>query len=408
MNLPLRIARRYLFAKKSTNAINIISGISVLGITVGTAAIILILSVFNGFGDLLHSLYGAFNPDIKVTIAEGKVFSPDEEQIAAIKALESVETVSKTIEEVAFFEYGKSQDFGIIKGVDDAFDTVTGVDEALIRGEYTLMDEDNDYAILGAGVEYRLSITVGDPNGLLGVYMPKRKRTIGSVKQAFKQQFLYPLGVFAIQQEFDERYVITSLDFTQELLSYDDEIDALEIKLTPTANENKAVRDIQAIIGDDFEVKTRYQQEEAFFKLMNLEKWMAYAVFSFALLLVAFNIVGALWMLVLEKRKDIAILKSMGADDDLVRNIFLFEGILLTFFGIILGFVVALGMYGLQKSFGIVRLQGGANLLINSYPISLQLNDFILVFVTVLIIGVIAALLPAWRTYRIKPVMKET
>jgi len=410
MNLPLKFARRYLFAKKSTNAINIISGIAVGGIAVGTAAIILILSVFNGFEDLIISLYGAFNPDVKVTVVEGKVFSPDSSKIKQIRDIDGVLEISQSLSEVAFFEYKESQDFGILKGVDEAFDSVSSVDENLIRGVYGVDDGEMSYAVIGAGMEYKLSVVVGDRTNSLGVYMPTRKKkktfSIGGTADLFKRRYLPISGVFAIQQEFDDNYVITSLPFAQNLLSYDDEIDALEIKIDEKANTEKIVAAIQAIMGDAFEVKDRYQQEEAFFKLMNMEKWMAYAVISFALLLLAFNIVGALWMLVLDKRHDIAILKSMGGTDELVRPIFLAEGLLLSFFGAVIGFAIALIIFTLQKTVGIVHLQGGANLLIDTYPIEIQFSDFILVFFTVMVIGFLAAWMPSVRTKNIPPIIR--
>lgn len=411
MNLPLKFARRYLFAKKSTNAINIISGIAVGGIAVGTAAIILILSVFNGFEDLIKSLYGSFNPDIKITVIEGKVFTPEEGTIKKIKKIDGVLEVSQTLSEVSFFEYGESQDFGVLKGVDAAFDSVSKVDEKIIRGEYFTQDDEMSYAIVGAGMEYKLSMVVGDQTQSLGVYMPNRKKRsigFGSPTDVFKRRYLPPIGVFAIQQEFDDNYIITSLDFAQEILSYrNGEIDALEVKVTEKANTDKIITEIKKIVGNEFEVKDRYQQEEAFFKLMNMEKWMAYAVISFALLLLAFNIVGALWMLVLDKKKDIAILKSMGATDDLVRNIFLSEGLALSFFGAMIGYVIALIVYTLQKTIGIVKLSGGANLLIDTYPIELKAFDFILVFITVMFIGFLAAWLPSMRTKNIQPIIRE-
>ena len=411
MNLPLKFAQRYLFAKKSTNAINIISGIAVGGIAVGTAAIILILSVFNGFEDLIKSLYGSFNPDIKITVIEGKVFTPDTTTIKKIKAIDGVQEVSRTLSEVSFFEYGESQDFGVLKGVDAAFDSVSKVDENIRRGVYFTQDDNMSYAIVGAGMEYKLSMVVGDQTKSLGVYMPNRKKSIagfGGPADVFKRRYLPPVGVFAIQQEFDDNYVITSLDFAQDILSYrNGEIDALEVKVAENAETEKIVLQIKDIVGEGFYVKDRYQQEEAFFKLMNMEKWMAYAVISFALLLLAFNIVGALWMLVLDKKKDIAILKSMGATDNLVRNIFLTEGLALSFFGAMIGYVFAVLIYILQKTVGIVKLSGGANLLIDTYPIEIKIFDFVLVFFTVMFIGFLAAWLPSLRTKNIQPIIRE-
>jgi len=407
VNLPFKIARRYLFSKKSTNAINIISGISVFGITVGVAALVIILSVFNGFGDLLGSLFDRFNPDVKITAKEGKVFTPEVLKLSQLRALESVDYFSETLEENAMFEYGKNTDFGVIKGVDEWFDEVTAIDTTVRRGRYRLREDGRNFAVLGFGMEQKLSASLNDLVASINVYMPKRKASNSLMEQPFKKRPINFGGTFLVQQsDFDEHYVVVPLDFARELLSYDTEVSSIEIKLNPDADTRTAIADIRTIMGDRFEVKDRYEQNAAFFKIMNIEKWIAYVILSFTLILVAFNMVGSLWMLVIDKKQDIAILKSMGATATMVRNIFLSEGVLLSLLGIFIGFAIAITACVLQQQFGFITLQGGDAFLIEAYPVEMQLWDFIIVFITVLLIGTLAALLPAMRASRINSIIR--
>jgi lipoprotein-releasing system permease protein len=403
MNLSLKIARRYLFAKKSTNAINIISGISVFGISVGTAALILVLSVFNGFEDLLTGLFSSFNPDIKVLPADSKIFSPDDAAIAQIKAIDGVLFVSSTLEEVAFFEYKGSQDFGILKGVDDYFDDVTGIDSTLREGRYFLEQGDRSMAVMGVVMRNNLSVNIEDDFSSINVYMAKRKSS--SMGEPFKKRFLYPAGTFVIQQDYESRYVLASLGFVREILGYPNELTALEIKLKEGADSDQVKNKIAAILGDGVLVKDRYQQDEAFLKLMNIEKWLSYAILSLTLILVAFNMIGALWMIVMDKQKDIAILKSMGAVDRTIRNVFLNEGLLLCLLGLAIGFAIALILYFSQKIFGIVPIPAG--FVVEAYPISIRLFDFIVVALTVVGIGLLASLPPALRAARVSALIRE-
>ena len=404
MKFSLNIARRYLFAKKSTNAINIITGISVFGLTIGTAALIIVLSVFNGFEDLLTSLFSDFNPDIKVTPVKGKVFELDEAIIAQLDALEGVQAVSKTLEEVAFFEYDGTQLFGTIKGVDALFERVSELDSSIQEGKYILNYRGQPQAILGSVIARKLGVNLRNDFEDLTVFMAKRKQPkIGS---PFRKKFAHPSGIFNIQNDFDSKYIITSLDFTRGLLGYkNEEISALELKLTANADKNDTQSAIKKLLGEDFNVKDRYQQDEAFLKLMNMEKWLYYALFSFMIIIIAFNMIGALWMIVLEKKKDIAILKSMGARDLTIRNIFLNQGLLLSVIGITTGFILAIIVYTLQKTVGIVTIPDG--FVVSAYPIELRLSDFIWVGVTVAIIGTIASLPPALKAMQIPAMIRE-
>lgn len=404
MNLAIKIARRYLFAKKSTNAINIITGISVFGIAMGTAALVLVLSVFNGFEDLIVSMYSNFNPDAKVLPAQGKTFQADTALITKVQNVPGVMLVSQTLEETAFFEYKESQDFGIIKGVDRYYQSVTRIDSTVREGRFRLRDEDIEKAVLGLGMRNKLQVNVDDLFTPITVYMPKPKE-VGMLEQQFRRRSVYPAGTFIIQQELNNQYVLTSLDFARELLGFVNETSALEIKLYPDYDHFKAIAHIKKVLGNDFVVKNKFEQEETFLKLMQIEKWLSFAIVSLMMLLVAFNMVGALWMIVLEKQKDIAILKSMGALDRTIRNIFLNEGLLLTTLGIGMGFALALLTYAAQKGFNLVTIPG--NFIVEAYPISVRLPDFAVVALVVLSIGLLASIPPALRAQRVSALIRE-
>lgn len=404
MNVPFRIARRYLFARKSTNAINIITGVSLLGISIGTAALVLVLSVFNGFEDLITGMFNSFNPELKVIPAKGKVFEADSLFLDSIRSIPGIDMASPTLEEIAFFEYKDKQDFGVIKGVEQDFDLVTRLDTTVREGGFRLQDDQRTLAVSGVGMRNRLGLDIGDPFSSISVYMPRRETT-SAFQQPFRRRFLYPGGTFVIQQEFDNQYVITKLAFVRELMGRRQEASSLELRLDGSRSLKDVQSDLEQHLGDAFIVKNRFQQEESFLKLMQLEKWMSFAIVSLMMLLVAFNMVGALWMIVLEKKRDISILKSMGATRAKVRRIFLYEGMLLSVVGILLGFVLALLLYWAQKQFGLVGVSG--QFVIQAYPISLRGFDFFLVFLTVLAIGMLASWPPAKRAERVPAILRE-
>lgn len=401
MNLPFKIARRYLFAKKSTNAINVITGISVIGLALGTAALVLVLSVFNGFEKLITGMMSNFNPDVKITATKGKTFTLNTLKINELRTLNGVEWVSETLEELAFFEYDKSQAFGTLKGVDTAFHHINHIDSTVKEGQYLLSDNQADYAVLGGGMRNQLGVYEGNFATPLSIFMPKRA-AVGALEQPFKKRFLYPKGTFVIQQDFDNQYILTNLEFMRDMLDAPDENSALEIKLAANADVSATVSAIRGVLGEGFTVKNRYQQDEAFLKLMNVEKWMSYAILSLTLLLVAFNMVGALWMIVLEKKKDISILKSMGAKNRLIRNIFLHEGLLMCVSGLIIGFIVAVCIYfyHVNTEGGIVPLPPG--FATDRYPVALKFQDFLAVGSTVIVIGLLASLPAALRAMRVE------
>jgi lipoprotein-releasing system permease protein len=406
MNLPLKIARRYLFAKKSTNAINLITGISVFGLSLGAAALVLVLAVFNGFEKLITGMMSNFNPDVKITVTKGKTFIADTLIINQLRQLNGVQFVSESLEEIAFFQYDKSQAFGKLKGVDQYFHQINRIDTTIREGEYLLTDSKADYAVMGGGMRNQLGVYEQSFATPLSVYMPKREEG-GILSKPFATAFLYPKGSFVIQTEFDNQYVLTTLAFVRDLLNAPDELSSLEIKLKSGIDAKQTLADIRRIMGNDYTVKDRYQQDEAFMKVMNIEKWMSYAILGLTILLVAFNMVGALWMIVLEKQKDITILKSMGATERMIRNIFLNEGLLICLTGLILGFVLAIGLYfyHIYTEGGLVPLPPG--FATDRYPVALKISDFVIVAVTVISIGLLASMPAAYRAMRVASATHE-
>lgn len=414
MNLPFKFARRYIFSKKSTNAINIISSIAVFGIAIGSMALIIIMSVFNGFEGLLGNLIGSFKPDVRITAVEGKVFVSDSSMIQQIRLLDGVHSVSQSLEEIALFEYEGVQNIANIKGVDANYTQVTAIDTCLNDSqEYLIYDstENVNFTVIGANLAYALNINIGKVfNRPLTVYMPKRtgKMTSSPTKKPFKKRTIYPSAVYEVQQSEYDNYAITNLAFVQEITSYKNgEISALEIKLDPIANESNTLERIRAIAGDAYVVQNRYQQDEALYNITQLEKVVAYFIFAFTLVLVAFNMVGALWMLVLDKKKDISTLKSMGATSRLIRQIFLMEGFLLSFIGLVLGCFLAITLCVLQQQYGFVKLSGSGEFIINSYPVEMRLGDFVVVILTVLGIGTIAAWIPAQKAGTVQSIQRK-
>ncbi|MEP7267938.1 MAG: ABC transporter permease [Saprospiraceae bacterium] len=386
----LPISRRYLFGKKSTNAINIISGISVLGIGIGTAALILVMSVLNGFEHLIKGLINSFNPDLKVTLVEGKTFENKSEVYTKLVKLENVLSVIPFLEETALLEYKGVNDFATLKGVDSTYLKYSGLSDKMDEGKFELKNELGNTAVVGIGIRNKLAISVDDPFAYLTAYMPDQA---GSTFRPFKKRSLNPVGVFSVQQDYDNKYVYVDLQFMQDLVGKERQITGFEIRLKNYDQKNSTQKEVQNILGGNFKVLDRYQQDASFYKLMKLEKWVSYAILSFVLILVAFNIEGALWMIVLDKKKDILVLKAMGMKTGQVKNIFLSTGMWIVGLGIVMGFCMAIVLYFLQQRFGIVPMSEG--FLVDRYPIQLLWSDFFIVAVTVAAIGFIASFFPA-------------
>jgi len=394
MNISIFIAKRYLFSKKKRNVINIISGISIMGVTFGTMALIVILSVFNGFDNLIKTLFNSFDADLQITLNEGKTFKSDSLVIQGVKEVEGVEYFVEVIEENALFEYDDKQFIGTMKGVSENFSKMNGIDTMIYDGEFYLKRGTENYAVVGYGVAYYLSIglTFITP---LKIWVPKRKENITfDIETAFNKKYLYPSGIFTIQQEYDNKYIIVSIDFARELLEYTTQVTAIEIGVDENYNVNKIQKQIQTILGSGFDVKNRYQQHELLYKIMKSEKWAIFLILSFIMIILSFNVVGSLTMLIIDKQKDIQILKHLGANNSLIRNIFLFEGWLISITGAVIGLVLGLIICLLQIKFGFVQFPSSGTFIVDAYPVHLNFMDFISVLLTVAIIGFLAAWYP--------------
>jgi len=394
LNFPFYIARRYLFAKKTRHAINIISGISVGGVTIGTMALIIILSAFNGLDNLVRSLFNTFDPDLKITVAEGKTFSSEQENIKKLKAHEGILYLSEVIEENALLCYGEKQYIATIKGVGDDFVKMSGIDSMVYDGEFLLKDQKNSYAIVGQGIASTLSMGLSFITPIQ-IYVPKRtKNVILTPDKAFNRKYIFPSGIFAIQQGFDSKYIIVPIDFARELLDYTVELSSIELKIDPSYNQDRVQEELQTLLGNEFEVKNRYEQQEFVYKIMQSEKWAIFLILTFILIIASFNIIGSLSMLIIEKKKDIETLRNLGANLKLIRKIFLLEGWMISILGAISGLILGSIICALQQQFGLVKIQGGESFVIDTYPVSMEIPDFLFVFLTVLLIGYLAAWYP--------------
>ncbi|KKB46521.1 hypothetical protein HMPREF1212_04015 [Parabacteroides sp. HGS0025] len=397
MNLPFYIARRYLFSKKSHNAINIISMICVCGVVVATIALVCALSVYNGFNDLVAGMFSSFDPELKITPRTGKVFDPTTSDMQKIRELPDIAFFSETLQDNALIRYHDRQDVAVVKGVDDAYQHLTMMDSALIDGNFTLQDEVADYALLGVGLSSKLGARPGFASPL-ELYVPKRdvKVNLSNPSSSFNWKYAYTGGVFMInQQVYDEGYMIVPLSLARELFHYDKEVSAIELKLTDKADLSSVKKQIKSILGDEFIIRDRFEQQEASFKMMQIEKWMTFLILCFILAIALFNVVGSLSMLMIEKQDDVRTLRNMGASDSLIRRIFLFEGWMISGFGALIGIMIGLVLCLLQQSFGLIKLgQTAGAFIIDAYPVRVIFTDILVAFVTVAAIGFMAAWYP--------------
>ena len=408
--LNFLFAWRYFKAKKSTNAINIIAWISIVAMTFGTTALILVLSVFNGFEGMVKSLYSSFYSDIKILPAQGKVITLTPDQIKNIRSLTGIKNVSMVAEEKGLLQNSglnrDSTEYNFqravtIKGVDENYKEVSGLPESIIRGEFSTGNDEIPYMVLGLGVEDALHIEA-DKNLLqLKAYLPKKdsSKSIDPVNNV-SVDFSNTSGVFAIQQEFDFNYAITNLGFVKRLLGYkDNEYTAAEVAINTGVNEKDVQDQLQQQLGNSFLVQTRYEQNRSLYSIMTAEKWVVYAILVLIMFIFSFTIVSALTMLVLEKQKDISILHALGGNNNFIQKIFLSEGLLIGIFGGIAGIILALVIAWLQITYHLIPLEGGS-FLINYYPVKLKWPDFVLVAMTVLLIALVSSYIPARKAAR--------
>lgn len=392
----LKFAWRYFKAKKSTNAINIISWVTAGVIAFSTMCQVLVLSVFNGFEGLVQSLYSNFYADVKVIPQKGKTITLTPTQLHQIHQLAGIKGISLDVEEKALLQNGEQQTVVLLKGVDSNYYKVSGVPQKMYHGNFNTGTIDDPKLILGAGIESAIGVQA-DRNLLpLTIFLPKKNNQANpNPLSALSEGNATTAGSFAIQQDFDNKYVITNLDFVKQQMNYQpNEFSALEISLLNPEQSDNFTGTLQNILGNKYKVLTKFQQNTSLYNSMRLEKWFIYAVLTLILIIAAFNMVGALTMLVLEKRKDISVLEALGADKQLIKKIFLSEGILLSVAGAGTGIVLALIIALLQVKFHIIKLVGNS-FLIDYFPVKLVFTDFILVIFTTLVIALLASWFPA-------------
>lgn len=397
MRLVLLFITRYLFSKKRTNFINIITGISFFGVMIGTAALVVVLSVYNGLEDLTKTMYSRFNPDIRIVPEQGKWLDGKTLQLDAA-VFSEVKASSLVLEENAMLRYDQQEFIGLVKGVDDHFAQVTGIDSFLIRGQYRLWDAFGlPYAIPGSGVAYTLSISLQDFRNALEVYVPKRgKIDLMRPDAAFNKRVILPAGFFDVQPDINSRYTLVPLAFMQEMLGLDsNKASAVELRLLPGTNPVAFGKKLQSHLGDKYRVMDRDQQEDAIFRIFQTEKWWTYFFLLLIVLVAAMNLVGALSMLVIEKQRDIALLFSLGASRARIRMIFLGLGLLITFLGASLGIGLGSGISWLQETYALLEFEGSENFLVSAYPVKLRLGDLFVTLGGVMLIGLMCSIYPA-------------
>ncbi|SEF54268.1 lipoprotein-releasing system permease protein [Xylanibacter ruminicola] len=399
MNFPFFIARRYLFSKKSTHAINVISGISVIGVAVATMALVVTLSVFNGFHDLVASFFTDFDPQLKVVPAEGKTVAADDPILAQIKQLPQIDVATESVEDMALAIYKGRQAMVVVKGVEDNFEQLTHISDILLGdGEFGLHAANMDYGILGIRLAEILGTgyTYDEP---LHIYAPRREGQfdISNPEDAFEEDELYSPGVlFNVKQsKYDKNYILTSIGFARRIFGQQGMLSSLELRLKPGSNFDGVKTEIKKICGDKYVVKDRFEQQDDTFKIMKIEKLIAYIFLTFILMVACFNIIGSLSMLIIDKKDDVVTLRNLGASDKQIIRIFLFEGRLISAIGAILGISLGLFLCWAQQRFGIVALgSSSGSFIINAYPVSVHPEDIILVFFTVLLVGFLSVWYP--------------
>lgn len=393
-----------MFSKKKRNAINIISFISALGVTVGTAALVIVLSVFNGFEDLLHSLYNAFDPDIKITPATGKTFIPYPDTLEMIQSMEGVVHYAEVLEETALLKNDDQQHIATIKGVSAGYAEITGIDSMIIEGSFLLQAPQKNYAVIGQGVAYYLG-TGTEAVRPISVYVPKRTgRPSMNPARAFNRKLVFASGIFAIEQEFDTEYVLLPLDFVRDILEYNDRsVTSLEVKTTAEADPYEVKETLQELLGDRYTVKTRYELNELFYRVMQSEKWAIFMILTFILIIASFNIVGSLTMLIIEKKEDILTLANLGADKKLLSRIFISEGWLITVIGTLIGGTIGIAICYLQINFELVKFAASGSFIIDAYPVSIKWMDILIIILTVWGIGLLASWFPVRKIRAMVP-----
>lgn len=400
MKTELKIAWRYLFAKKQYNAIHIISGISAAAIGVVTAAMVCVLSIMNGFGVIVEQMFSQFDPDIRIEAVNGKSFNDSGSKFESLRQLDGIELISQRIEETALLQFEGKQMPVRLYGVDSTFATLTHIEEIITGGHYEVYDGAFDRAVLGQGLAWHIGIGVQFINPLY-LYVPKRTEKVNMLRpdQAFNEEVCFIAGTFAVQQaKYDDEVMLVDIDLTRRLLEYEEtEVSSLLIKVQSTSHIKHVEKEVQHLLGDKYKVLNRYEQQADFFRILRVEKLLTTLLLVFILLIASFNIIGSLSMLIIDKQSDIQTLSHLGASSSLIRRIFLFEGWLISTLGAMIGLVIGLAICLIQEHVGILKLGSGTEYIISAYPVAVQAADIFLVAVVVLCLGFLAAWIPAKR-----------
>lgn len=398
MNLPLFVAKRYLFAKKSHNVINIISLISAVGIAIGTTALVVVLSVYNGFEGLVKGIYSTYEADLVIEPARGKFFTPEGEGFDAVWGDPRVESVSEVLEENVFLTYAGRQSVAVLKGVDSVYLSKPHLDESVVEGEFALKVKGVDHAVVGRGLARELGLR---PHFLdaLEVYYPRKDvddvLLMMNPMASLSREILFPSGVVKGDQNVEKSHLFVSIEKARSLLDCSGEVSSLEIIIREGEDVDAVQAKFEEALGEGYMVKNRYQQNETIYKMMTYEKVAIYMILLFIIIVVSCNVFGSLTMLIIEKTDDIHTLESMGASHKLIRNIFALEGWLITFLGMICGVVLGVLLCWIQQYFGVIKMPG--SFIVNSYPVVVNWIDIVITVVGVSLVGFIITALPAWR-----------
>jgi lipoprotein-releasing system permease protein len=399
LNFPFYIARRYLVSKKTHNIINIISAISIAGVMICTMALIIVLSVFSGFEKLVISLFNTFNPDMVITLKEGKTFDSSLFPEDRIRKIPGVRYLAEVIEENALVKYKDKQYIATLKGVGEDFVNMSGLDTMMAEGKFKLQEGDRDFAVLGYGVAYYIGANLDDYQNPVSIFVPRRDAGFsGGFENAFTNEMIFPSGYFSVQQDFDTKYV-----FVKKLLNYGPQITGIEIGIAKGVDVENIQQQVEKMVGDKFYVKNRFQQQALLYSIMKSEKWAIFLILSFILIIATFNVIGSLSMLILDKKRDIAVLQCLGASQAKVKRIFLAEGLLISLTGAAGGLILGALTCFLQQQYGFVKLGSpDSTFVVSAYPVHMQLLDFIFVFFTVMLIGAVATWYPVFNIRKIE------
>ncbi|MCQ2219528.1 MAG: FtsX-like permease family protein [Paludibacteraceae bacterium] len=401
MRFSLRIAIRYLFSKKTHNSINITSMICAGGICVATIALVCTLSVYNGFQSLISGLYNALDPDLKVVLVEGKTFTCPQTRLDSIKSIPQVAAVAEVLEENAMIKYKENQSTVFVKGVSDNYKQLIQTDSVLTSGQFILRDGENDFTVIGAATASVIEANTACISPL-HLYAPKHntKVNIANPEKSFNDQLAYVSGIYAVnQQDIDSRFAFCTLDYARNLFNYtNQEISSLEINVEKNADEESIKNQISNILGDNFIVKDKHEQHEEFYRMLKVEKWITFLILFFILMIAVVNVIGSLTMLIIEKENDIRTLSSLGANNQTIKEIFIFEGWLISVTGAIVGVIIGLALCLLQQQFGLLKLNSGSvndAFIVDSYPVVVNASDISIILITILLVGLLIAWFPS-------------